>query len=170
MINTLLHRKTLVVLFLSLLSVLSLRAQDEKEISQTADPDIFQLLSLPQGGVISIFQPEVIRLQVRGVAKKEPLTTTTPTVVVSHTSTVYRIQAYMGNSARSRQEVYGRKAMVQRLLPSDACYISYRAPFWTLKVGNFPTREEANKALRELRKKAPSIAQECYIVKDKIKR
>ena len=48
-------------------------------------------------------------------------------------------------------------------------YITYKAPFWRLAVGNFATREEANQARARLVSTLPAWAQESYVVRDKVR-
>ncbi|WP_369695166.1 SPOR domain-containing protein [Porphyromonas endodontalis] len=49
------------------------------------------------------------------------------------------------------------------------CYVTYKSPFWRLSVGDFRTREEAQKAMQDLKRAIPAIAPELYIVRDNIR-
>lgn len=143
-------------------------SQEEKATSERSEYSIFDLLSQPQGGVISISQPYKIKALV-GSPKRESAPVSAP-ARTTRSVAAYRIQAYMGNTAQSKQEVNRRKAIIQRAFPGIPCYISYRAPFWTLKIGDFSNREEAESLLKELRRKLPRIAPESYVVREKGKR
>lgn len=71
----------------------------------------------------------------------------------------YRIQIYNG---RDRNEAQQRKIEFIRSHPDTRAYLSYMAPTYRLKVGDFKTREDAIPLYRELtRQYSP-----CMIVPD----
>lgn len=82
----------------------------------------------------------------------------------------YRTQVFSGNDQRSSKGEAARKEkMVKELFPDIPTYITYTAPFWRLRVGDFRSREEAFQLQRRLSEAFPSFAKEMYIVKDDIK-
>ncbi len=81
----------------------------------------------------------------------------------------YRIQAFSGNSQQSRDEAFNKARDVKDLFPEVSTYVTYKAPVWRLRIGDFQTNEEANIFVKELKKKLPSIGREAYIVTDEIK-
>ncbi len=59
----------------------------------------------------------------------------------------YRIQLFYG----SESGAINTRANFTSLFPNTATYIDYEAPDWKVKVGNFKTRLEADKALEEIK-------------------
>ena len=47
-------------------------------------------------------------------------------------------------------------------------YIIYNSPFFRLRVGDFRSYEEANRALQDLKNAFPQFAREMRVVRDKI--
>ena len=70
----------------------------------------------------------------------------------------YRVQIFFGD----RKEALKRKAEFANSYPDIPAYISYLAPNFRLRVGDFRTRLEAEKLKNAME------YQGCYIVKDKI--
>jgi len=63
------------------------------------------------------------------------------------TSRGFRIQVI---NTRDRNEAIQAKTKMLQTLPEHASYIQYNAPFFKLKLGNFKTREEAEKVLKQV--------------------
>jgi hypothetical protein len=65
----------------------------------------------------------------------------------------YRIQVYWGGSKREDQ-VKARKVghQVMNMFPELQAYTSYESPHWRCRVGDFATRQEANKYLSKINK------------------
>ncbi|MGB6035228.1 MAG: SPOR domain-containing protein [Cryomorphaceae bacterium] len=72
----------------------------------------------------------------------------------------YRVQIFFGK----RQEALERKAEFADTHPHLPAYISYLAPNFRLRVGDFRTRIEGEKLKQEIDSDYPG----CYLVKDKI--
>ncbi|MGB4446309.1 MAG: SPOR domain-containing protein, partial [Dysgonamonadaceae bacterium] len=82
----------------------------------------------------------------------------------------YKIQAFAGNDQRtSKNEAYSKQALINQAFPELETVIIFDSPFWRLRVGNFKTREEAEKVLDEMRMAFPSFGKEMYIVPDEVK-
>lgn len=81
----------------------------------------------------------------------------------------YRIQAYSGNNAQSAQQSANyRAAQIAATFPNIGTYVTYDAPYWRLRVGNFVNYDEAADCLSELKKAFPKFARELRLVRDKI--
>ena len=81
----------------------------------------------------------------------------------------YRIQVYADKNQRTaKSEAMARERMVQAQFPELGCYVTYNAPTWRLRVGDFVTREEAVEVMQQLKKELPSCASEMIVVKDRI--
>ncbi|NPA37727.1 MAG: SPOR domain-containing protein [Chlorobi bacterium] len=74
----------------------------------------------------------------------------------------YRIQLYSGSGQRAKHSAMDVKAKLLELYPDEKVYLSFTAPFWRVRVGNYRNKNEALELLGKLRKKFPN----AYIVKD----
>lgn len=72
----------------------------------------------------------------------------------------YRVQIFFGK----RKEALEQKAKFTNSHPDMPTYISYLAPNFRLRVGDFRTRIEGEKLKQEIDTDYPG----CYLVKDKI--
>ena len=72
----------------------------------------------------------------------------------------YRVQIFFGK----RKEALEKKADFSKTHPDLPAYISYLAPNFRLRVGDFRTRIEGEKLKQEIDSDFPG----CYLVKDKI--
>ena len=52
--------------------------------------------------------------------------------------------------------------------PSYRTYITYKAPSWKLRIGDFESEDAARKALQSVRASFPKFASEMTIVRDKV--
>lgn len=83
----------------------------------------------------------------------------------------FKIQVFSGNNpTRSRREAESKQAQVRNAFPELETIVTYNAPVWRLRVGNFVTREEADEVLKEMKKTFPGFGKEMYVVPDVIKR
>jgi len=81
----------------------------------------------------------------------------------------FRIQVFSGNQRQSKDEAEHKAREIKEFFSEVSTYVSYKAPIWRLRVGDFQTKEEANAFIRELKKKLPSLGREANIVSDEIK-
>lgn len=80
----------------------------------------------------------------------------------------YRIQVYFSSSLQGRNVARTRAREVALKYPHYRTYISYVAPQWRLRIGDFKTKEEAQKALRKVKSSFPSFASDIILVTDNI--
>ncbi len=73
----------------------------------------------------------------------------------------YRIQLFYGSEGGA----ISTRANFISLFPDTATYIDYEAPDWKVKVGNFKTRLEADKALEEIKLAFGN----AFVLKEKIR-
>lgn len=101
-------------------------------------------------------------------------TTTQPEKpAVKHQSTGrmagYRVQVYSdGNQRNAKKQTQLKAAQVSRRFPDMRTYISYSAPFWRLRVGDFRSRGDAESAAAQLRQAFPAFRNEIRIVRDRV--
>lgn len=82
----------------------------------------------------------------------------------------FRTQVFSGNNQRSsKDEAFRKEKEIKELFPDATTYVTYTAPFWKLRVGDFPSHEEAYHMMRQLMDAFPSYKKEMYIVKEDIK-
>ncbi len=82
----------------------------------------------------------------------------------------FRIQVFSGNNQNaSKKEAFEREAVIRRDFPDLETFVSFKSPFWRLRVGNFQSYEEAYNVMRKIKEVFPKYGKETYIVKDDIK-
>ncbi len=81
----------------------------------------------------------------------------------------FRIQVYSGNQKHSKDEAFERAKEIRETFHGISTYVTYKAPVWRLRVGDFQTREEASAFIMEMKQKFPSQGKEMYVVSDEIK-
>lgn len=81
----------------------------------------------------------------------------------------YRIQVFSDNNARTaKSEARSRARNINAQFPQYPTYVVYSSPYWRLRVGNFRTQEEANRAAHELKEAFPRYSREIRVVRDRI--
>ena len=80
----------------------------------------------------------------------------------------YRIQIYMDNSPKAKNEVVRIQRLFNETFPNIETYVSYNAPNWRVLVGDFRTREEANAFKQSIQNSLPEFKKELSIVPSRI--
>ena len=81
----------------------------------------------------------------------------------------FRTQVFSGNNQRaSKDEAFRKEEEIKELFPDVPTYVTYDAPFWKLRVGDFRSHEEAYHLMRQLMKAFPAFGKEMYIVREEI--
>jgi hypothetical protein len=82
----------------------------------------------------------------------------------------YRIQVFSSNDQRtSKDEAFRRERELKEAVPELSMYVTYTAPFWRLRVGDFSSHEEAYYIQRQLMQQFQRYGKEMYIVREDIK-
>lgn len=82
----------------------------------------------------------------------------------------FRIQIYSGNDQRkSKDEAFLKEREVKDIFPDLPTYVTYKAPFWNLRVGDFRTHEEARRIQRQLMDAFPDYKRQMYILRGEIR-
>ena len=80
----------------------------------------------------------------------------------------YRVQIYADNNVRTaKSEARIRERAVGRAFPYNT-YVTYSSPYWRLRVGDFRTQEDAQKAAAAIRRTFPRYAREVRVVRDHV--
>jgi len=81
----------------------------------------------------------------------------------------WRVQVFAGNNQRlSKEEAFRKEADIKSRYTNLSTYVTYTAPFWRLRVGDFQTFKDANDQLNRLKDSFPAYGREMSIVKEKI--
>jgi len=81
----------------------------------------------------------------------------------------YRVQVYADNNVRSaKTEARQRERAIGNSFPQYGTYVSYASPFWRLRVGDFRSQYEAEKAAAEIKRQFPGYAKEVRVVRDRV--
>lgn len=100
---------------------------------------------------------------------KQPKRERTTQQTIQGRSVGYRIQAYSDNNYRTaKASTQARARAIAMKFPQYRSYISYNAPTWRLRLGDFKSHAEARAALSRIRSVFPSYAREMTIVRDHI--
>lgn len=82
----------------------------------------------------------------------------------------YRIQVFSSNNARTgKNEANARAEKIRAQFPEHTAYVTYDAPYWRLRVGNFQNYDDARAALAMLKNAFPDYARDMRLVRDRIK-
>jgi hypothetical protein len=130
--------------------------------------DSFERPPKPGEGTVIIHQSESLKQLVGTCIDSENID-----VVNGKTYLVtrgFRVQVYSGNNQRtSKEEALNKQVRIKELYPDVEAYVTYKAPFWILHVGDFRSFEEASYLHRSLREAFPQIKNEIKIVEDDIR-
>lgn len=124
--------------------------------------------SKPGKGDVIVNQPEALRkmIGVRMYGDNVEKTDSTAFLKIQG----YRTQVFSGNNQRrSKDEAFEKEKMIKELFPNVPTYVTYTAPFWKLRVGDFRSHEEAYHMQRLLMTAFPSFGKEMYIVREEVK-
>ena len=103
------------------------------------------------------------------VTPKKPKRTHTSQQTIEDRGVGYRIQAYSDNNHKTAKAAAQKRARdIAMKFPQYRSYISYKAPAWRLRIGDFKTQREAQAALQRIKSVYPKFAREMVIVRDRI--
>ena len=100
---------------------------------------------------------------------KKPKRTHTSQQTIENRGVGFRIQAYTDNNSKTGKASTQKRARdIAMKFPQYRSYISYKAPSWRLRIGDFKTQQEAKAALNRIKSVYPNFAREMVIVRDRI--
>ena len=103
------------------------------------------------------------------VTPKKPKRAHTSQQTIESRGVGYRIQAYSDNNHKTAKAAAQQRARdIAMKFPQYRSYISYKAPSWRLRIGDFKSQREAQEALRRIKSVYPKFAREMVIVRDRI--
>ncbi len=98
---------------------------------------------------------------------KTPSRTHTTQQTVQGRSMGFRIQVYNDN-AGGKAEAQNRARTIAMKFPQYRTYITYNAPTWRLRIGDFKNQREAQEAISRVRAAFPQYARQMVVVRDNV--
>lgn len=81
----------------------------------------------------------------------------------------FRVQVFSDNNSRTaKSEARNKSKAINDAIPHYRTYVTYDAPYWRLKVGDFRSRTDAEEAADEIKRLFPSYSREVRVVRDRI--
>jgi hypothetical protein len=149
-----------------LISFFSLSAQTTLDRPVETIFDTWQKKELGKGTVV-VNQPEALRNMIGKRLFGEGVEITDSTAFLKIQG--FRTQVFSGNNQRkSKDEAFQKEKEIKELFPDVPAYVTYNAPFWRLRVGDFRSHEEAYHMQRLLMDAFPKYSKEMYIVKEEV--
>ena len=138
------------LLVTSLLICFSLSGQNtlaDKNMKENNEPLIFRKLEISQ-------DPELVRLVELHIRHNETI----------QTMQGFRVEIFFSSALDARQKALAIKSAFLREYPETSVYVLYISPDFKVRVGNFRTKNEALKLMKEIQGRFPK----AFIVPDLI--
>lgn len=88
--------------------------------------------------------------------------------VIVGTAAGYRVQVFFSSRRDASNDACERARQIALAFPHYRDYISYNAPQWRLRVGDFVRQAEAERAMRRILRQFPDFRGEVAVVSDHI--
>ncbi len=126
---------------------------------------LFSTLAFAEGrGSLTLNEPNGLDSL---VYKSREIKTGTPKTVESQG---FRVQIYSSNrSQEAKASAFETEKSFLEVFPDARAYVTYTAPFWKVRVGDFSTYFEALNFSNTLKDAFPDYATEIFVVKENIK-
>lgn len=86
---------------------------------------------------------------------------------VAITAVGYRVQVYSNNNARkAKADAFELEEKLVELFPEVKCYVTYSAPFWKVRLGDFSNYAEAVIFSKKVKSTLPKLANEIIVIKE----
>ncbi len=132
-----------------------------------ADSTIVDYLEQKSDGRVVVVQPAALNERLK--PENGDTTNVGMKHFVSRELVGYRIQVFSDKNQRTaKNEALSKERSINESFPELGTYITYNAPSWRLRVGDFRTREEAAAVLDILKEAFPGYASEMIVVVDRI--
>ena len=83
------------------------------------------------------------------------------------TAVGYRVQVYSNNNSRkAKSEAFELETKLLEQFPDVKCYVSYSAPFWKVRLGDFSNYAEAVVFAQRVKNELPKLANEIIVIKE----
>lgn len=102
----------------------------------------------------------------REAVSEQPANVSAGTV---HRMAGYRVQVFSDNNAATAQnEARAKARAIGDAMPQYHTYVTFEAPFWRLRVGDFRSRHDAEDAADEVKRLFPRYSREVRVVRDRV--
>jgi hypothetical protein len=158
------------ILIITLLFFVSIAQSSFGQNSGQRRQILDELNSTSQGrGRVTVYEDENIRGVLGRPMVSRPVTTGADGLAF-YEMQGFKIQAFAGNEQRtSRTQAEQRESVIKNAFPEHETRVFFQSPFWRLRVGNFETRDEAEEAMHEMRRRFPTFGRELSIVQDDVR-
>ena len=86
---------------------------------------------------------------------------------VAITAVGYRVQVYSNNNARkAKTDAFELEEKLVELFPDVKCYVTYSAPFWKVRLGDFSNYAEAVIFSKKVKSTLAKLSNEIIVVKE----
>ena len=117
-----------------------------------------------QKGTVRTHQPAALNQLLAKSSSQAPVNTDN-TLVVSG----FRVQLYSSNNAhKAKKDALNLERDLLTAYPEQQVYVSYIAPFWKVRIGDFSSYFEALAFSRKLKEQFPQYSDEIYIIKEDV--
>ncbi|MCM1028533.1 MAG: SPOR domain-containing protein [Pseudoflavonifractor sp.] len=139
-------------------------------IREKADTTVTIISEITLGGRNTVAQPEALTRLLECREKGETADETLSSEAATRQRTGgYRVQVFLDNNpSTAKSSAHSRANAVSSRFPEYRTYVTYNAPYWRLRVGDFKTQAEAAEAAEALRAAFPRSAKEIRVVRDNI--
>ena len=118
----------------------------------------------PAKGTVRTHQPAKLDQLLAKSSPQVPANTDN-TLVVSG----FRVQLYSSNNAhKAKRDAFNLEKDLLAAYPEQQVYVSYVAPFWKVRIGDFSSYFEALAFSRKLKEQFPQYSDEIYIIKEDV--
>ena len=134
-----------------------------------AQSSIFDALAVrePGKGTVTIHQSAAIRSLVGRQFVSEKIETDGNKSYILLPG--YRIQVFSGNLRTSKDEAESKKKQIEDTFSNVTAHVSYTAPFWRLRVGDYLSYEEAFSMMCKISETFPALKKEIQISKENVR-
>lgn len=150
--------KQFLVLYILLSIIMYCNAQEQ---STSHKKNIFESLATPDsvsGAVAIISQDKKI--------EKIMLDPESNSTVVTGG---YRVQVFSSNTQRTaKNQAYKIEKELSEAFPNHSIYVTYSAPFWKVRIGDFRSQKDAQELRTEIIRTFPTLRSETYTVRDNV--
>ena len=86
---------------------------------------------------------------------------------IAITAVGYRVQVYSNNNARkAKSEAFDLEEKLNEVFPEVKSYVTYSAPFWKVRLGDFSNYAEAVIFSKKVKSALPKLANEIIVIKE----
>lgn len=147
--------------------VLCIGARAVSPAANDSTPDI--VTTLTRGGNITIEQPQQLlrRLQYDPTPAVDESAAADERATATRTG--FRVEVFADNNVRTaKARAAAKRTQLMSRLPQYRVYVTFEAPFWRVRLGDFATKAAADAAMAQVRQALPSAGADLRVVRCQI--